>query len=136
MIYPIFAMVALTLIVWLQMYYVRLSEMKRHRIDPEEMNAFNRDLPRRIVTSGDNLRNLFEMPVLFYTAAILIMVTDRSDEGFVYLGWSFVALRYLHSYIHVGYNQVLHRFIVYAISSIILWFIWIRFAWMLVSSTH
>jgi len=129
-------MVALTFIVWLQMYYVRLSEMKRHRVDPEDMNAFNRNLPRRIVTSGDNLRNLFEIPVLFYTAAILISVTDRSDNVFLFLGWTFVAFRYAHSVIHLSYNRVLHRFIAYAISSLVLWAIWARFAWVLFHSAH
>ena len=136
MVYPVLAMVFLTFIVWIHMYVVRLSEMKTHGIGPEEMTAFNRNLPARIVTSGDNLRNLFEMPILFYVAATMIILTEVSDATFVYLCWAFVVLRYLHSFIHSTYNRVLHRFLVYAASSIVLWATWFRFGWILLTQEN
>ena len=124
-------MVFLTFAVWVHMYFVRLSQMKKHGIGPEEMTAFNGNLPRRIVTSGDNLRNLFEMPVLLYFATAVIMMSGGADSTYVILSWTFVLLRCLHSVIHISYNRVAHRFVVYAISSIVLWVIWFRLGWML-----
>ena len=134
MIYPIFAMVLLTLLVWLRMYHIRFTEMHKNRIGPEEMTMFNRDLPRRIITSGDNLRNLFELPVLFYLVAALIMLSGRADPVFEGMSWAFVTLRYIHSFIHMGYNRVAHRFAAYAAGALVLWLIWFRFAWLLLTA--
>jgi len=124
--FPAFAMVLLTIVVWLRMYYVRISEARRHGIKIEDFTPFNRNLPRTIVTSGDNLRNLFELPVLFYTLVILIFVLRLSDELYLALGWGYFALRCVHSFIHVTYNRIAHRFTVYALSSLLLWAMWLR----------
>ena len=66
--YPIFAMVFLTAIVWFKMYYVRFSEMKKAGMTAKDIHPGNRNLPAAIIFSGDNFRNLCEAPVLFYLA--------------------------------------------------------------------
>jgi hypothetical protein len=38
--------------------------------------------------------------------------------------WAYVALRCAHSYIHVTYNRVMHRFLVYATSTVLLFALW------------
>lgn len=126
--YPVLAMVSLTLIVWIHMYFVRLTEARRAGIRPEDMTPFNRELPRRIATSGDNLRNLFELPVLFYLSSVLILVLGLTDLVFVALGWTFFGLRCIHSFIHATYNRIVHRFFAYALGALVLWAIWIRLA--------
>ena len=124
MIYPVLAMVLLTFIVWLRMYHVRISEVRRGDLKIEELTPFNRQLPPRFITSGDNFRNLFEMPVLFYLAAVVSIVTRNVDPTLVALAWVFVGLRYAHSFIHITYNRILHRFAVYVLSSVVLWILW------------
>jgi len=41
------------------------------------------------------------------------------------LAWAYVALRLLHSFIHVGYNKVMHRFNVFALSALVLLVMWV-----------
>jgi hypothetical protein len=41
--------------------------------------------------------------------------------------WAYVALRGLHSLIHVTYNRVVHRFLVYAASTLLLFGMWAAF---------
>ena len=77
---------------------------------------------------ADNLKNLFELPVLFYVAALLSMVLMIQDPFLVQLAWGYVALRYVHSFVHCTYNRVMHRFMAYAASCIVLMFIWARLA--------
>ena len=36
----------------------------------------------------------------------------------------YVALRYVHSFIHLTYNRVMHRFTVYVLSTVILFVLW------------
>ena len=125
--YPVFAMVLLTFVVWLSMYYVRFSQMKKLGIDPQSMQKTNPALPKAIKTSGDNFSNLCELPLLFYTLAAFLYITGRVDGFYVYGAWLFVFLRSIHSFIHTTYNRVLHRFGFYLASSLTLWILWGRF---------
>ncbi len=132
--HPALALVALTILSWLRMYHVRLGTMLREKIDPEDMTVFNRKLPPVIVASGDNLRNLFEMPVLFYLAIVLLYVTGSVDVGYLYLAWIYVGLRAVHSVIHTTYNRIKHRFIVHIVSCFVLFAIWVKLAYELLTA--
>ncbi len=133
--YPVFAMVGLTFVVWIHMYVVRLGGMARHNIQPDEMKDKSK-LPLSVATSGDNFNNILELPVLFYVAAICLYITDRADAVHLALAWSFVALRAVHSLIHCTYNKVLHRFLVYLSGAICLWTIWGRFIWSILAGPN
>ncbi|MFC1796355.1 MAPEG family protein [Pseudomonadota bacterium] len=127
---PLLALVFLTFVIWVYMYVTRLSEIRRKRIDPQDLDtrvhgqALLTESPRQ----ADNLKNLFELPVLFYVAALLSMVLMIQDPFLVQLAWGYVALRYVHSFVHCTYNRVMHRFMAYAASCIVLMFIWARLA--------
>ena len=122
---PALAMAALTFIVWLRMYFARVGEMKRERIHPQavatspQMAALLKD-----TRAADNFRNLFELPVLFYLALVVIALTGQVSALTLALAWLFVALRILHSAIHCSYNKVMHRFQAYLAGSIVLWVLW------------
>jgi len=124
---PVFALVLLTLFVWLRMYYIRISLTFRENIDIQTMKKDNPELPVSFLSSGDNLTNLFEMPILFYAAVAYLHLTQSVDQTYLILSWAFVGLRYVHSLIHTTYNRVLHRFLIYVFSSMVVWAIWIRF---------
>ena len=127
---PLLALVFLTFVVWVFMYVTRLSEIRRKNIDPQDLDtrvhgqALLTESPRQ----ADNLKNLFVLPVLFYVAALLSMVLMIQDPFLVQLAWGYVALRYVHSFVHCTYNHVMHRFMAYAASCIVLMFIWARLA--------
>lgn len=74
--------------------------------------------------ASDNLMNLFEMPVLFYALCAVAIGTHVVTVNFVRAAWVYVALRAAHSAIHCTYNEVMHRFIVYAISCLWLFGMW------------
>ena len=38
--------------------------------------------------------------------------------------WLYVALRYIHSFIHLTYNGVIYRIAVYVLSTVILFMLW------------
>lgn len=126
---PAFAMIALTFIVWIRLYQTRLGEMKSKRIHPQKV-ALSKDMNLLEDTrAADNFRNLFELPVLFYLALIVAALTSMVSPIFLFLAWTFVALRYLHSYIHCSYNRVKDRFTAYLLGGLALWAIWIYLAY-------
>lgn len=125
---PLLVQVLLTFAVWVYMYAWRIPEITRKGIDPQRLKdrAAAHELLPDSANASNNLKNLFELPILFYTAILLSLVLMIQDPLLVRLSWAFVALRIVHSVIHCTYNNVNHRFIAYALSSLFLLFIWIR----------
>jgi hypothetical protein len=127
---PLLAQVFLTFAVWFYMYVTRVAEMRRKKIDPQDLETriHSQALLIDSTRQADNLKNLFEMPILFYAAALLSMVLMIQDPFLVQLAWGYVALRYMHSIVHCTYNKVMHRFSAYALSCLLLLLIWARLA--------
>lgn len=133
--YPLFAMVTLTLLVWLAVFYERLSQMSALRIHPQQVadsKSMNARIPR--MQASDNFRNLFELPVLFYLLALTHALLGTAGPVDLALAWGFVLLRGLHSLIHLSYNRVMHRFGAYLGSAVLLWVAWARLAWLSLSA--
>jgi len=126
---PCTAMVGLTALVWVKLYVDRLGEMREKRIDPQSLAsaAFKAEALQK-TSASDNFRNLFEVPVLFYVLCLAAAATGTETPALVNAGWAYVALRALHSLIHVAYNRVMHRFTVYAASTLLLFGMWAAFA--------
>ena len=120
---PFFGVMVLTILVWMYMYYERLRYVKRQNIDPQSL-ATSKEvvemIPAKINTPSENLINLFELPVLFYATCIYIYVTHLVDMTNLLLAYGFLVFRVSHSVIHCTYNNVIHRFYMYIISSLIL----------------
>jgi hypothetical protein len=127
---PTFALVALIFVVWFTLYVQRFSHMRR--APPRPADFADGDSATRyfrpVELPAHNLANLFEMPVLYFALVPLLLITRHADHMQVVLAWAFVALRAVHSIIHVGPNKVPPRFFVYLASCVILSAMWIGFA--------
>ncbi len=135
--YPVIGMVFLTMLVATRMYTHRVSFMKKNRIHPQKVQTRAQALDQLTDTrASDNFLNLFEMPVLFYLACITLYVTNSVSFLLVVLAWVYVALRIVHSIIHCSYNTVMHRFMAFMSSTIVLFAIWILIALQLVFGIH
>jgi hypothetical protein len=126
---PFFATMILTLIVWVYMYVRRIHFISASKINPQDLAVpghLARVIPPAVSNPSDNLKNLFEMPVLFYALTLYLFTAGQVDAGYVYAGWIFAAFRVLHSAVHCAFNVVLLRFWLYAISTAALWFMLLR----------
>ena len=128
MLYPAFALVALTAVVWVRLYFERVGEIRARRLDPQSLaTAAAAAQTLRRVQASDNFRNLFEVPVLFYALCALVEAKGLSSPLLVLGAWVYVALRAIHSGIHLTYNRVTHRFLVYVASTAWLFVLWEAF---------
>jgi hypothetical protein len=134
--WPVIAQVFLTLVVAARMYVVRIGEIRARRVDPQSL-ATSRGAAAQLenVAAADNFRNLFELPVLFYAICPALYVTGHVTSLQLSLAWVFVLLRCVHSFIHVTYNRVMHRFRVYALGMVCLFTMWGIFAVQLAQDT-
>ena len=85
------------------------------------------DVPAYVSLPNRNLMNLLEMPVLFYVVCIAVFVTHRVTPGVTILAWIYVGLRLAHSAIHLTANLIGARLLAFALSNLVLLFMWIRF---------
>lgn len=123
---PVFSLVALTFFVLFRTAYVRIHALRTKRVDPKYFRALQGDAPPDLVNPARNLANLFETPVLFYVAAVLIWSAKLTDGLYLGYAWAFVLLRYTHSFIHLTTNRVTHRFYAFALASVVLALLWLR----------
>jgi hypothetical protein len=131
---PAVALVGLTLCVWLLLYRRRIGAMRAHRVSPEKFKTRTTRVPLdEAQSASDNFQNLLELPLLFYVLVLALHATQRVDGAYLVLAWAFVALRVVHSAVHVGYNRVMHRFLVYVAGGALLFVAWARFAWSLLA---
>ena len=128
---PFFATMLLTLLVWLYMYVRRIHFIRGNDISPEQLavpGALAELTPAAVSNPSDNLKNLFEIPVLFYALALYLFVTNQVDTMYLTAAWVFVGFRVLHSAVHCTINIVMLRFYLYLISTLAVWFIGARAA--------
>lgn len=122
-------MMLLTILVWFYMYYLRISFFIRNNVNPQSVSTTRqlRDIvPETTNTPSENLINLFELPVLYYAVCIYLFLTHNVDIIYLTLAYAFVLFRAGHSLVHCTYNQVMPRFYLYLLSSIILWIFILR----------
>lgn len=128
--WPTIALAAIVYVVWLTLFLARFGHMKRN---PPNADSFaTGEAAMRyfepVEMPANNLRNLFEMPVLYFALVPLLIVTGHATTVQVALAWVYVIARALHSVIHVTRGPVFRRFFVYLISCATLSAMWIGFA--------
>jgi hypothetical protein len=123
---PFFATMFLTLIVWVYMYARRISFISANKISPNDLAApgkLAQVSPPAVSNPSDNLKNLFEIPVIFYALALYLFITKQVDSVYVIAAWIFVFFRVLHSAVHCTFNLVILRFYLYLFATLAVWFI-------------
>jgi hypothetical protein len=84
-------------------------------------------VPGHVAIPNRNYMNLLELPMLFYVGSLMFFVSGKVDALVLGIAWLYVALRFVHSAIHLTYNKVMHRLAPFAISNVVLTVYWIVF---------
>ncbi len=128
--WPTFLLVAHIYVVWLVMYLRRFAHMKAKPPQPQDFATGSAALAyfEPVEMPANNLRNLFEMPVLYFALVPLLLITHLAGHVQVALAWIYVLARICHSLIHCSNGRVVPRFFVYLLSCIVLSAMWIGFA--------
>ncbi len=123
--YPAFAMFLLTATVLAILGVNRFRAVRNREMDGRFFKLYRGyEEPDRLRLLSRHASNHFEVPPLFYIGVILIYLTGQVGVFQLVTAWAFVALRYLHTYIHLGSNRVTRRFIVFVISGFVLVALW------------
>lgn len=120
-------MAILTALVGLIMLGARIAAVKAGTINPRYFKHMQgAELPDIVTTSGRNFTNQFEVPILFYVASTLYIVLGIENAAAIMLAWTFVASRIIHTAIHLTYNHVIHRMLVFLFGFVCVIGLWIN----------
>ena len=128
---PFIGVMLLTLAVWFYMYAKRIPFILRSKLTPQQLTPLEltRLSPPQVANPSDNLKNLFELPTVFYAVVLYLYLLQQVDAVYLTAAWIFFGFRVLHSIVHCTFNLVPLRFWLYAISAAALWFMVVRSAW-------
>lgn len=131
---PVFAQVLLTSVVMILMGRRRIAAAKNKDISLSAFRTMNlTGASEQVIATSRNFDNQFQMPMLYLFSVLFTLQLGLADLGYVLLGAAFVLLRIMHTVIHIGSNHVRSRFNVFLLGCAVLWAIWLRLAWQLLS---
>ncbi len=122
MLTPVLALVVWSLIVWIWMYATRIPAIQKAGIDPQRgAHPGSLDvLPSGVRQVADNYNHLMEQPTIFYALVFYTVLAGHTDALAVDLAWAYAALRVAHSLVQNTINRVTLRFLVFALSTLVL----------------
>jgi hypothetical protein len=124
--HPVFALATWTALVLLLVPLKRFRAASRREVTAADFRlGESPSVPAAVSLPNRNYMNLLEAPVLFYIVCLILYVSATSSANAIALAWAYVALRLVHSAIHLTYNKVLHRMSVFAASNAVLVALWI-----------
>ncbi|ESR23418.1 MAPEG family protein [Lutibaculum baratangense] len=97
--------VLLTLVVYLVMGRRRYAAAARGEVSLATY-VLVRDEPPALARITKNLANQFELPVLFYALALLLVALGAASLLDALVAWVFVASRIAHAYVAIGSENV------------------------------
>jgi len=103
---PVLAQVLLTIIVYGTLVLAKAKAMKGGLVDLDRRALHDDAWPESVMKINNNIRNQFEVPVLFYVLTILLWRLNQTGVLTQSLAWLFVISRFVHAYIHTGSNYV------------------------------
>lgn len=125
-IFPVFAMALLTFLVSPLLLRTRFRSVRNGFVQVEYYEVFQGGTPPAdVLQTTRHWSNLYEAPVLFYVVCLLILAAGIESALLGALAWVYVIFRVLHSFVHLTYNRVLHRMILFLASQAVLIVMWI-----------
>jgi hypothetical protein len=106
MLLPVLAQVLLTVAMYFVLAVAKSRAVKAGRVDLGRRALHDDAWPESVMKINNNIRNQFELPVLFYVLALMLWQLGDVDRLTLALAWLFVASRIVHAWIHTRSNYV------------------------------
>ena len=122
---PPVVLAAWTMVMWAWMLGARMPALRKAGVDLGKLvggkgTDADRVLPAKAQWPSHNYNHLFEQPTAFYAVVIVLALLGAADFPTRVAAWAYVTLRILHSIWQGAVNQVMGRFVLFALSSLIL----------------
>ena len=103
---PVIIQVFLTLFVYLRLMQVKKRAAKEGRVDRVRIALRDDAWPDYVIQVNNNIRNQFELPVLFYLLATVLWLLDAVHGVAIAAATVFVVSRIVHAGVHLSINAL------------------------------
>jgi len=118
--WPVLVQIMITIGGFMLLGVRKARAVKSDSVDLAKTALDNDAWPDDVLKVSNNIRNQFQVPVLFYVLCFMFYSIDAVNVAVVYLAWAFVISRVIHAYIHMSSNYVPARFGVFTIGFVIM----------------
>ena len=106
-------------------FITRVRAIRSGEVKLEYFQLFQgHEANERVRVTTRHYANIFEVPVLFYTASVLAIALNIDCNVLPIVAWCFVGFRVTHTLIHLTYNKVGHRVLAFMASNICVFAMW------------
>ncbi len=130
MIYPMFVLVLLTFIIAFIALHARIDSVRLRQIEFGFFRLMltdnNQKVPERVTITTRAFNNMFEIPILFHVGAVMSLALDQVTNFSLMVAWLFVLSRISHSWIHLTYNNVIHRMYAFWAGMVLVLVLWLE----------
>ena len=103
---PVIVQVFLTLFVYLRLMQVKKRAANEGRVDRVRIALRDDAWPDYVIQVNNNIRNQFELPVLFYLLATVLWLLDAVHGVAIAAATVFVVSRIVHAGVHLSINAL------------------------------
>jgi len=103
---PVLIHILLTLSVFIALASAKKKALQEGGVNEDRRGLFDDAWPNKVIQINNNIRNQFELPILFYILVMMLWQLGGVNSVAIVLAWLFVGSRVLHAYIHTGTNYV------------------------------
>ncbi len=118
--WPVLVQILITIAGFLLLGVRKAKALKTDNVDMEKTSLDNDAWPDYVLMVSNNIRNQFQVPVLFYVLCFIFYSINAVSTTVLYLAWAFVLSRVVHAYIHMSSNYVPARFRVFILGFLIM----------------
>src|SRR5688500_5578062 len=103
---PVIVQVLLTLLVYVRLIKVKVLEMRAGRVNMERRALHEDAWPESVLQINNNIRNQFELPVLFYVMCVVLWQLNAVTALALAAATAFALSRVTHAVIHLTTNYL------------------------------
>jgi hypothetical protein len=103
---PAIAQILLTMSVFIGLAVAKSKAAKSGEVNEERRALYDDAWPESVIKYNNNIRNQFELPVLYYVLCIILWALNTTNIIVHAIAWLFVVSRIIHAAMHTGSNYV------------------------------
>jgi len=123
---PMFFYVVYIVLLGILNFLTRKDHARKREVSLGYFRTYTGAAPDRVLVVGRHFDNQFQIPLLFFITCLATQFYGASGPVAVALAWLFIASRLVHSFIHLGSNNVLYRATAYMVGVILVLTLWVH----------
>ena len=128
LLYPMAFYVFYVFFLFTYIFKRRLKAVKTGELDYRYYKNYadKKSVPGHLMVLERHIDNQFQLPMIFLISCLAHLVFGQISVLTLILAWLFVISRLLHSYIHLGKNNVYNRAKVFGFGALVVVLLWVE----------